>query len=193
MSASRGRQPSGAVLWLTGLSGSGKSTVAYGARTMLATLGVDCAVIDGDVLRYGLCRDLGYSDEDRCENIRRAGEVALARAQAGRVAIVALISPFERARRAVEERVRQARVPFALVHVAAPLACCEQRDPKGLYRQARAGKLPNFTGVSAPYEPPENPALVLRTDVLPEQTCIEQTVDLGLKLLRRDTSCWVVL
>lgn len=183
----------GAVLWLTGRSGAGKSTLACRARSVLNTFGIDCAVIDGDVLRHGLCRDLGYSDEDRCENIRRAGEAALARANTGMLAIVALIAPFERARRSVVQRCEAEGVTFALAYLAAPLSCCEQRDPKGLYRRARAGELPNFTGISSPYEEPNDADLVLRTDLETEADCTEQIVNLGLRLVRRDPSFWVVL
>lgn len=183
----------GAVLWLTGLSGSGKSTLAFGAGSIVNDLGIDCAMIDGDVLRHGLCRDLGYSDEDRCENIRRAGEAAISRAKIGLLAIVALISPFERARQRVAARCTEEGVPFALVHVAASLASCEARDPKGLYRRARAGELDHFTGISSPYEEPLGATLTLRTDAETVAHCLQQVVNLGLTLVHRGPSFWIVV
>lgn len=183
----------GSVVWLTGLPASGKSTIAVSTQRFLQTTGIPSRIVDGDVLRHTICRDLGYSDADRCENIRRAGELALSHAQAGCIALVALISPFEQARRAVEARCAQAGVPFALVWVNAPLACCEERDPKGLYRLARAGTLPSFTGISSPYEPPANPTLVVRTDRESETQSTERVANLALTMVHLDPSFWVML
>ena len=140
----------GCVVWLTGLSGSGKSTVARALETRLASLGVACYVLDGDGLRTGLNAGLGFSDADRRENVRRAAEVAAILRDAGLVAIVSLISPHAAGRERARELVGTDR--FIEVFLDAPLAVCEGRDPKGLYARARAGEIPSFTGVSAPYE-----------------------------------------
>ncbi len=152
----------GAILWFTGLSGSGKSTVAHEVEARLCARGVRTYVLDGDNLRHGLNRNLGFSPEDREENIRRAGEVARLFLDAGIVVLVSLISPF----RADRDRVREAVEPgrFTEIHVACGLEECERRDPKGLYRRARAGEIPEFTGLSSPYEEPLRPEIVLRTD-----------------------------
>jgi len=152
------------LLWLTGLSGSGKSTLALRLERQLLEKGRLAAVIDGDVLRTGLTRDLGFSAADRRENVRRAAEAAFLLADAGVVTIAALISPFRADRADIAARARARRIPFAEIYVAAPLAACEQRDPKGLYRRARAGLLPLFTGIDSPYEAPRRPRLTLRTD-----------------------------
>jgi adenylylsulfate kinase len=140
------------VLWLTGLSGAGKTSLATATRDRLQQAGLAAFVLDGDALRAGLCSDLGFSPEDRAENIRRAGEVARLLVDAGLIVLASFISP-ERLQR---DRVRARFAPgeFHEVHVSTPLAVCEQRDPKGLYRRARSGALAQFTGVSAPYEPP---------------------------------------
>ncbi|GBR15040.1 MULTISPECIES: adenylyl-sulfate kinase [Asaia] len=151
----------GAVFWLTGLPGSGKSTIARAAEAELVAQGLRTTVLDGDTLRAGLCSDLGFSPEDRRENIRRAAHVARILAESGQVVIVALVSPL------AEDRAQAAQIigqGFHEVHVDAALELCEQRDPKGLYAAARAGKIPEFTGVSAPYEAPDAPALRLATE-----------------------------
>lgn len=149
----------GGVIWLTGLSGAGKSTIADALQQRLREEGHLVYVLDGDTLRRGLNADLGFSAADRRENIRRVGEVAALFADAGFLTITALISPF----RADRERARDAigAERFLEVFVDVPLEVCEQRDPKGLYRRARAGELPEFTGISSPYEPPLAPALTL--------------------------------
>lgn len=150
----------GAVLWLTGLSASGKSTLAMALEHALMKLGYSCYVLDGDNVRNGLNANLGFSPEDRTENIRRVGEVAALFADAGLICITAFISPyrFDRA------RARTAcRKGFHEIHVAADLATCESRDPKGLYRKARSGELREFTGISAPYEAPDSPELRIDT------------------------------
>lgn len=151
----------GAVVWLTGLPGAGKSTLAAGLAERLLRLGYACCMLDGDDLRRGLNADLGFSSADRHENIRRAGEVAALFADAGLVCIAAFISPYRGDRARV--RAMAARTRFIEVHVAAGLDICEARDPKGLYRKARAGELPDFTGIDAPYEPPASPELIVDT------------------------------
>ncbi|MEE1889297.1 adenylyl-sulfate kinase [Pseudomonas carassii] len=150
----------GAVIWLTGLSGAGKSTLAESLAHQLDELGHACYVLDGDVLRTGLNADLGFSPEDRHENIRRTGEVAALFADAGLICIAALISPYRAGRAAAR---LACKAGFHEVHIKADLATCEARDPKGLYRRARAGELTGFTGIDAPYEAPERPELVVET------------------------------
>lgn len=172
----------GAVVWLTGLSGAGKSTLANALEQRLLSLGVLAAVIDGDVLRTGLNRDLGFSADDRRENIRRAGEVALHLARAGVVVAAALISPFREDRLAIARRMHETGVPFGEVLINAPLAACELRDPKGLYRRARAGEIKQFTGIDSPYEPPLAPDLELRTDLESVEQSLEKLSRLALVL-----------
>lgn len=154
----------GGVVWLTGLSAAGKSTIAAELERLLFQHGCQAFVLDGDRLRHGLCQDLGFSHQDRSENIRRAGEVAKLFADAGFICIAAFISPYRADRDAV--RARLAGGQFIEVFVNAPLNVCEQRDPKGLYARARERKIKEFTGVSAPYEPPLNPEIEVRTDRL---------------------------
>jgi bifunctional enzyme CysN/CysC len=178
----------GAVLWLTGLSGSGKSTLSGALEQRLFRSGVLPVVLDGDVLRAGLCRGLGFSEADRKENIRRAAEAALLLAQTGVVVITALISPFRADRRMIAERCQTLGVPFAEVFVNAPLAECERRDPKQLYRRARAGEIPRFTGIDSPYEAPESPTLELRTDLESVDASLEKLTALALRLARPSAS-----
>lgn len=142
----------GAVVWFTGLSGSGKSTIAGALEEALHKLGVSTWLLDGDNVRHGLCSDLGFSDDDRKENIRRVGEVAKLMVEAGLVVLTAFISPHLAERHMVRERLGEGR--FIEVFVDTPLAICEERDPKGLYKKARAGELRNFTGIDSVYEPP---------------------------------------
>lgn len=149
----------GAVLWFTGLSGSGKSTVAGALEQALHQLGVSTYLLDGDNVRHGLCRDLGFSDADRKENIRRVGEVAKLMVDAGLIVLSAFISPHREERQIVRDMVGEGR--FIEVFVDTPLAICEARDPKGLYKKARAGELRNFTGIDAVYEAPERPEIRL--------------------------------
>lgn len=151
----------GAVLWLTGLSASGKSTLAMGLEEKLLELGYACYTLDGDNIRHGLNANLGFSPEDRAENIRRVGEVAALFADAGLICITAFISPYRQDRFLARQAAQ--RTAFHEIHVAADLATCEARDPKGLYRKARAGQLRDFTGIDAPYEPPVAPELVIDT------------------------------
>jgi len=151
----------GATLWMTGLPGSGKSTVAAGVETQLLGQGRATYVLDGDNLRHGLNGDLGFSAADRAENVRRTAEVSALLADAGVVVLVALVSPY-RADRDAARAVHEARgLPFLEIHVATSLEECERRDPKGLYARARAGEITGLTGVDDPYEPPETPEVVV--------------------------------
>ncbi len=163
------------VVWLTGLSAAGKSTIAHALEAQLFEIGVHSYVLDGDNVRHGLCGDLGFSDSDRHENLRRIGEVCKLFLESGLVVIAAFISPF----RADRERVR-GFVPhgdFMEVFVDCPLEVCERRDPKGIYRKARLGEIAQFTGVSAPYEAPLNPELTLRTDQIDVATSVKTVLD----------------
>ncbi|WP_424813196.1 adenylyl-sulfate kinase [Roseococcus sp. YIM B11640] len=171
----------GGVLWLTGLSGSGKSTLATRAVRELAGRGIQATLLDGDNLRRGLNRDLGFRPEDRAENVRRTAEAAALIADAGLVAVVALISPMA-AHRAEARRIAGDR--FREVYLSADLATCEARDPKGLYRRAREDRLADFTGISAPYEAPLDADLVLDTAVIDEESCTRRLVALTLKAFR---------
>ncbi len=165
----------GRVVWLTGLSGSGKSTIATDLERELFNLGKHSYVLDGDNVRHGLCRDLGFSPEDRQENIRRVGEVAKLLADAGFIAITAFISPYLADRDLVRSLVPPGQ--FIEVFVNAPLAVCEQRDPKGLYVKARANEIKEFTGVSAPYEAPLKPELTLTTDSMSVQESVAKVIE----------------
>ena len=160
----------GATIWLTGLSGSGKSTLAMTTEAALCERGNLAYVLDGDNVRHGLNRNLGFSPEDRTENIRRIGEVAKLFTDAGVIVFTSFISPYRADRDAA--RALFDGGDFIEVHLAASVETCEGRDPKGLYQKARAGEIPNFTGISAPYEPPLNPELVLDTGSL----CVEESV-----------------
>lgn len=156
------RPTRGGTVWLTGLSGSGKSTVACELERLLIDRGVPAYRLDGDNLRHGLNADLGFSAADRDENVRRVGAVAQLLADAGTVAIASLISPYRAGRAKIRAAHEEAGLPFCEVYVDTPIELCEQRDPKGMYARARAGLIADFTGVSAPYEAPERPELVLR-------------------------------
>ncbi|MGN2639663.1 adenylyl-sulfate kinase [Nocardia takedensis] len=158
------RATRGLTVWLTGLSGSGKSTVAVELERRLVAGGRPAFLLDGDNLRHGLNADLGFSDADRAENVRRVGEVAKLFAEAGVVAVVSLISPFREDRDRVREAHRAAGLPFVEVFVDTPLDLCESRDPKGMYAKARAGEIKGFTGIDAPYEKPVDPELTLRPE-----------------------------
>lgn len=171
--SSRARAKSkGAVVWFTGLSGSGKTTLAQASAKALNGAGVCVKVLDGDHLRKGLCSDLGFSETDRAENIRRVAEVAALFADAGLLCLVALISPLRKAR--AQARVIIGKQRFLEIYVAADLAACEQRDVKGLYKRARAGRLRRFTGLASPYEPPLRPHLSLDTSRLTKAKCVAQ-------------------
>ncbi|WEF11259.1 adenylyl-sulfate kinase [Pectobacterium actinidiae] len=145
----------GVVIWFTGLSGSGKSTLAGALEQALHQRGVSTYLLDGDNVRHGLCRDLGFTDDDRRENIRRVGEVAKLMVDAGLVVLTAFISPHRAERKMVQDLLGEGQ--FIEVFVDTPLATCEARDPKGLYKKARAGELRNFTGIDSAYEAPEAP------------------------------------
>jgi adenylyl-sulfate kinase len=174
----------GAIVWLTGLSGAGKSTLASGLEQQLFQARILPVVIDGDVLRKGLSVGLSYSIADRKENIRRAGESALLLAEAGAVVVSALISPFRDDRDEIARRARERGIAFAEVFVNAPLAECERRDPKSLYKQARAGLIPAFTGIDSPYEPPLKPELELHTDRESPAQSLARLTQLALALAR---------
>lgn len=163
-----------AVIWLTGLSGSGKSTIAGALEAALFHGGAQVYGLDGDDLRQGLCRGLGFGQRDRAENIRRAGEVAALFADAGLIVIAALISPYRQERAAARAAVAPA--PFVEVFVDCPLEQCVRRDPRGLYRRALAGEIPDFTGVSAPYERPVQPEVHLPTDRIPVSESVSRVV-----------------
>lgn len=169
----KGQKP--AVLWFTGLSGSGKSTVANAVESKLLSLGKHSYLLDGDNVRHGLNKDLGFSDEDRVENIRRIGEVAKLFVDSGTLVLTAFISPFisdrEQARSLMEEG------QFLEVFVDTPLEICEQRDPKGLYKKARAGEIKNFTGIDSTYEAPLNPEIHVETAGKSVEACADVVVE----------------
>jgi len=156
----------GCTVWLTGLSGSGKSTIAAHCEAGLVEAGRAAYTLDGDNVRKGLNADLGFSPEDRTENVRRVGEVARLMADSGLVVFAPLISPYAEDRDRVRSDHEDAGLPFHEIHVSTPLEVCEQRDTKGLYAKARAGEIKDFTGISAPYEEPESPDLTLDTSVM---------------------------
>lgn len=162
----------GCVLWLTGLSGSGKSTVAFALEEHLVRKKHQAFVLDGDNLRHGLNKDLGFSPRDRSENIRRVAEVAGLFADSGVIAIVAFISPIRTDRDRARESIGTDR--FFEIFMDVPLAVAEERDPKGLYKKARAGEIESFTGITAPYENPINPAMILRTDTTTLEGCVAE-------------------
>ena len=163
----------GAVVWLTGLSGAGKSTIARELESRLFARGRLACVLDGDNLRHGLCADLGFDADGRRENIRRAAHVAGLFVDLGAIVVTALVSPYRADRAAARDLLG---VDMIEVFVDAPLAVCEQRDPKGLYKKARAGLVPEFSGISAPYEPPEQPDVHLRTSEMSVAGCAETLV-----------------
>ena len=162
----------GAVVWLTGLSGAGKSTLARGLERELFARQIHVYVLDGDNIRYGLNANLGFSPEDRIENIRRVGEVARLMADGGFVTVTAFISPYRTDRRRAREIALEGGCEFVEVFVNTPLEVCEQRDPKDLYKKARAGQIKQFTGIDAPYEAPEDPEIVVHT----ERQAVEESV-----------------
>jgi adenylylsulfate kinase len=164
----------GATVWLTGLSGSGKSTIAVDLEKRLLERGVRAYILDGDNVRHGLNKNLGFSPEDRTENIRRIGEVAKLFTDAGLVAITAFISPY----RADRDQVRALMKPgdFVEIFVECPVDVCEQRDVKGLYKKARAGEIKEFTGISAPYEAPAKPELVLPSHEMSVEAAVAKVV-----------------
>jgi len=169
----------GLTLWLTGLSGSGKSTIACALEQHLLHLGKAAYRLDGDNVRFGLNKDLGFSPKDREENIRRIGEVSKLFADACVIAITSFISPYRADRDLARGLHEKGSLPFVEVYVDAPLAVAEERDPKGLYKKARKGEIPEFTGISAPYEEPDNAEIHLRTDKL----SVEESVKVIMEYL----------
>lgn len=165
----------GAILWFTGLSGSGKSTLAHEVEERLHQLGCRTFVLDGDNVRHGLCGDLSFSDKDRMENIRRIGEVSKLFMEAGVIVLTAFISPFlvdrDKARSMVKEG------DFIEIYCQCPIEVCEQRDVKGMYKKARAGLIGQFTGISSPYEVPNNPELTVSTSNHSLSECVEQVIE----------------
>jgi adenylylsulfate kinase len=168
----------GVTVWMTGLSASGKSTVAVALEQVLLQRGKYAYRLDGDNIRFGLNKNLGFSAADRAENIRRIGEVAKLFADAGILTITSFISPYKADRDLVRKLHEEAKLPFLEVHVDCPLDEAEKRDPKGLYKKARAGELKGFTGIDDPYEAPENAELVLRTDKLSIAESVQELLDL---------------
>ncbi len=176
--AAKGQRP--AILWFTGLSGAGKSTIANALESRLLRLGRHTYLLDGDNVRHGFNRDLGFSDADRVENIRRVGEVAKLFIDAGLIVMTAFISPFYADRDLVRNLVGEGE--FIEVFVYAPLEVAEARDPKGLYKRARAGEISNFTGIDSPYEEPESPELILDTSKLTVEQSVDALVDYLVKV-----------
>ncbi len=163
-----------ALVWFTGMSGSGKSTLAHAVEASLYNRGVRTYVLDGDNIRHGLNRDLGLSPEDRKENIRRIAEVAKLMVDAGILVFAAFIAPYRESRAFVKELM--ASLPYFECYVRCTLEICEQRDPKGLYKKARRGEIKNMTGISAPYEEPERPDLVIETDKFSVEECVDAMI-----------------
>ncbi|WP_374719213.1 adenylyl-sulfate kinase [Parageobacillus toebii] len=163
-----------AILWFTGLSGSGKSTIANAVSKKLFDLGIQNYVLDGDNIRHGLNKDLGFSAEDRTENIRRIGEVAKLFVDSGQFVLTAFISPFAQDRELVRHLVEKDE--FIEIYVKCPLEECERRDPKGLYKKARNGEIRDFTGIDSPYEAPVSPELTLETDRYTIDECANQVI-----------------
>ena len=171
-SSLKSQQP--CLLWYTGLSGSGKSTVANAVDALLFKLGCHSYLLDGDNVRHGLNGDLGFSDEDRVENIRRIGEVSKLFIDAGLIVSTAFISPFAQDRTSARDKLTQGE--FIEVYIDTPINICEQRDPKGLYKKARAGEIKDFTGIDSSYDVPENPEIHVKTADKSVQECAEQIV-----------------
>ncbi|MEW8027987.1 MAG: adenylyl-sulfate kinase [Candidatus Thiodiazotropha sp.] len=163
------------LLWFTGLSGSGKSTLAHVLEEQLHQRGCRTYVFDGDNVRHGLCRDLGFGIEDRTENIRRIGEMSKLFVDAGIIALTAFISPIRKDRENVRRLFQEN--DFIEVFVKASIETCESRDVKGLYKKARAGEIPNFTGISSPYEIPENPEIVIDTENREIDECVDSLLE----------------
>jgi len=163
------------ILWFTGLSGSGKSTLAHAVESYLHKMGVSTYVLDGDNVRQGLCGDLGFTDSDRTENIRRIGELAKLMTEAGVITLTAFISPF------ISDRdIARKLVPpgdFLEIYCLCPIETCEQRDVKGLYKKARNGEISNFTGISSPFEAPGDPDIHVRTDLLPVEKSVQVIIE----------------
>jgi adenylylsulfate kinase len=168
----------GVTIWMTGLSGSGKSTIAVALEQVLAQRGRHAYRLDGDNVRHGLNKNLGFSAEDRAENIRRIGEVTKLFADAGVISVTSFISPYRADRDQARALHEAGKIPFFEVYVDAPLDVAEDRDPKGLYKKARAGEIKGFTGIDDPYEAPESAELHLRTDQLSVEDSVQKILDL---------------
>ena len=164
------------ILWFTGLSASGKSSVANAFARTLFERGNQAFVLDGDNVRHGLNNDLGFGEDDRKENIRRIGEVSKLFVESGQIVLTAFISPYRADRQVVRELVEDGE--FIEVYVKCSVEACEKRDPKGLYKKARNAEIPNFTGISAPYEEPENPEIILDTEHFSIEECAAQLTDI---------------
>jgi adenylylsulfate kinase len=164
----------GTIIWFTGLSGSGKSTLAHAVEEALHQQGCKTIVLDGDNVRHGLCGDLGFSEKDRQENIRRIGEMAKLFVEAGIIVLTAFISPYSADRRRVRAMVEQD--DFTEIYCDTPIEICEARDVKGLYKKARAGEITEFTGISSPYEIPQTPELILNTGTLTLEVCVQKVM-----------------
>jgi len=167
------------VIWFTGLSGSGKSTVANATEKLLHDMGLQTYILDGDNVRMGLNKDLGFSPQDRTENIRRITEVAKLFADSGSIVLTAFISPYKEDRNSARKIISDE--DFIEVFVKADLSVCESRDPKGLYKKARSGEIKGFTGIDAPYEEPINPEIVVETDKYDILACANQVIDYLVK------------
>jgi adenylylsulfate kinase len=168
-----GVKPGGIIVWFTGLSGSGKSTLAQAVHARLLSVGRASEILDGDIVRTHLCKGLGFSREDRIENIRRIAFVGNLLARHGVTVLVPVIAPY----RSIRAEVRHSAHAYLEVYVNAPLEICEQRDPKGLYRRARAGEIANFTGLDDPYEVPESPEIECQTHLEGIETCTDRILD----------------
>ncbi|SCW04457.1 LAFE_0H13938g1_1 [Lachancea fermentati] len=175
------RKQSGCTIWLTGLSASGKSTIACALEQLLLKKNFSAYRLDGDNIRFGLNKDLGFSEKDRNENIRRISEVSKLFADSCTIAITSFISPYKSDREKARELHKEGNLKFIEVFVDVPLAVAEQRDPKGLYKKAREGIIKGFTGISAPYEAPEAPELHVHTDKQSVEECAQQIYDYLLK------------
>lgn len=178
----------GAVVWFTGLSASGKSTLSHIVEKELHSLGCSTYVFDGDNVRHGLCGNLGFTEQDREENIRRIGEMVNLFVDAGIIALTAFISPFRKDRERVRNIVGNDR--FIEVFVDCPIEVCIQRDPKGIYKKALNGNIPNFTGISSPYEPPERPEIIIQSDIDNFEYCSSRIIDriIEKQILHKDAN-----
>lgn len=166
----------GAVIWFTGLSASGKSTIAHHLEKLLHEKGCSTYVFDGDNVRHGLCGDLGFSEEDRTESIRRIGEMSKLFVDAGIIAITAFISPYQKDRQRLKDLVGEEQ--FFEIHVDCPIEVCAERDKKGIYEKAMSGAIKDFTGISAPYEIPENPGMVINSEREDAKVAAKRVLDL---------------
>ena len=178
----------GATIWFTGLSGSGKSTIAVALETALHAMGKLSYRLDGDNVRLGINKNLGFSEADRKENIRRIGEIAKLFGDGGTIALSSFISPYRADREEVRKLHEAADLPFVEVHVDCALSVAENRDPKGLYKKARAGEIKNFTGIDDPYEAPDNPEIHLRTDKMTLQQEVDAIINylISHEIIRKD-------